>query len=477
MAKSIPEEELAAIEAVIRESGGAQISDLVSTKATQAERRAVHRRLKKLLEAGRIISTGGGRSTSYQIAKSDSRTTDQTPVTARPAEKKHLQQDEALLQAEGGLFVPLSKAGQELHKMISRPRGERGPSSYQRDFLEDYEPNRTYYLSDKEREYLESVGAGFSEIQPAGTYVRQILNRLLIDLAWNSSRLEGNTYSILDTYVLLDQGQQAKGKSAQDAQMILNHKEAIEFLVESADEIGFNRYTILNLHGWLSNNLLDSSMSGRLREERIGIGQSDYMPVETPAIIEECFNDILAKAEAINDPFEQSFFVMVQLPALQPFVDVNKRVSRLAANIPFIRKNLGPLSFIDVPQDLYIASMLCVYEFKRTELARDIFIWAYERSSRRYSAIKQSLGEPDPFRIRYREAIRDTVTKIIRQSASKEQASREIEEWADANMTDADKSRFIEVVGAELVGLHDGNFARYKVRPSEFYSWKKIWEG
>ena len=83
---------------------------------------------------------------------------------------------------------------------------------------------------------------------PAGTYVRQVLDRLLIDLSWNSSRLEGNTYSLLETQRLFEFGENAEGKAAADAQMILNHKAAIEMLVDQAGDVGFNRYTICNLH-------------------------------------------------------------------------------------------------------------------------------------------------------------------------------------------------------------------------------------
>jgi hypothetical protein len=200
------------------------------------------------------------------------------------------------------------------------------------------------------------------------------------------------------------------------------------------------------------------------------------MPLATPAIIEECFHEILAKADAIADPFEQAFFVTVQLPYLQPFEDVNKRVSRLAANIPFIKRNLSPLSFIDVPETLYKDAMLSVYELKRTELARDIFVWAYERSARRYASIRQSLGEPDLFRLRYREPLRTVISSVLLQKLSKSRASKWIENWSSENIPVKDRPRFAEVVESELIGLHEGNFARYKVRPSEFYAWKQVWE-
>jgi hypothetical protein len=147
---------------------------------------------------------------------------------------------------------------------------------------------------------------------------------LLIDLSWNSSRLEGNTYSLLDTRRLIEFGEETQGSSHLDAQMILNHKDAIAFLVSAADDIAYNRYTILNLHGILANNLLpDQAAAGRLRRMAVGIAQSSFHPLEMPQLIEECFDQILATASAIQDPFEQAFFAMVHLPYLQPFDDVN----------------------------------------------------------------------------------------------------------------------------------------------------------
>ncbi|WP_218014664.1 hypothetical protein [Candidatus Regiella insecticola] len=105
---------------------------------------------------------------------------------------------------------------------------------------------------------------------PAGTYGREILNRLLIDLSWASSHLEGNTYSRLDTRQLIEQGMVSQGKAAIETQMILNHKAAIELLVDNAATIRFNRYTLLNLHSTLSENLLPNPADeGRLRQHAV----------------------------------------------------------------------------------------------------------------------------------------------------------------------------------------------------------------
>ena len=295
--------------------------------------------------------------------------------------------------------------------------------------------------------------------RPAGTYARKVYDRLLIDLSWNSSRLEGNTYSLLETERLLELGETAEGKDAREAQMILNHKAAIELLVEQAEEIGFNRYTILNLHALLSDNLLpDPRACGRLRSIAVKIGGTVYHPLEVPQLIDECFQQVLDIVVAIRDPFEQAFFTLVHLSYMQPFEDVNKRVSRLAANIPLIRENLSPLSFVDVPERAYVDGVLGVYELNRIELLRDVFVWAYERSCARYSAVRQSLGDPDPFRFRYRILMAEVVAEIVRRHLDKKAAVAFIKQRALEEVIQEDQARFVEVVETEMMNLHEGKY-------------------
>jgi hypothetical protein len=200
------------------------------------------------------------------------------------------------------------------------------------------------------------------------------------------------------------------------------------------------------------------------------------VPLEGPQRIEECFDQILATAATILDPFEQAIFVMVHLPYLQPFEDVNKRVSRLAANIPLIRHNLCPLSFVDVSQPLYVSAMLGIYEINRIELLRDLFVWAYKRSCARYSAFKQSISEPDPFRIRHRQLIADTVTQVVRSAFGKQQAIALIRLRAHEQLPPLERARFIEITETQLMSLHEGSIARYRLRPSEYQAWRARWK-
>ena len=459
VAKHIPESDLEAIEAAVRRhSGVGTARQIARDLRVELPFRTLQYRLKSLVDAGRLIKEGAGRGSRYRL-----------PTTAeREAGGATGEGDEA--------FIPLSEGGIAIRNHLRLPLEARAPVGYDRNFLDSYRPNEGAYLSAQERAHLEEVGRPRMAAQPTGTYARLILGRLLIDLSWNSSRLEGNTYSLLDTKRLIQFGEEAEGRNRLETQMILNHKDAIEFLVEGGEAIGFNRYTILNLHAMLASNLLpDAAAAGRLRHIAVGIERSTFYPLEMPPLIEECFDRILAKAATIRDPFEQAFFFMVQLPYLQPFDDVNKRVSRLGANIPFIVNNLCPLSFIDVPVSTYTEAVLGVYELNRIELLKDVFIWACERSAARYIAVRQSIGEPDPFRLRHRAALREVVGEIVRHTMDKAAAFAYIASEAETRIDSAEREAFRETTERELLDLHEGNFARYRISPTEFATWRRCW--
>lgn len=113
--------------------------------------------------------------------------------------------------------------------------------------------------------------------------------------------------------------------------------------------------------------------------------------------------------------------------------------------------------------------------YNRTELLADVFVWAYERSCARYSAARQSLGDPDPFRLRYREFIAQLVSNIVRSALNKREAVSAMKQFIGREIVEQDRARFMEMVETELTGLHEGNIARYSLKPSEFASWLKRW--
>lgn len=413
-------------------------------------RRTAQRWIQQLVREGKVRGTGKGRARRYLAAQTPAATADRDAFPR---------------------LIPLSADSRDILAYVDQPLEARTPVGYQRDFLDAYVPDRTWYLSEPLRRQLRRMGDTGEVNRPAGTYGRAILSRLLIDLSWASSHLEGNTYTLLDTRELIEHGKAAQGKAAAETQMILNHKAAIELLIDNADTVSFNRYTILNLHSVLAENLLPNpSDEGRLRQHAVEIGKSVYRPLSIPAQLDELFGLLLEKAQGISDPYEQSFFVMVHLPYLQPFVDVNKRTSRLAANLPLIQANLCPLTFLDVPEQAYSRSMLGVYELTRLELLRDLYVWAYERSTHEYLAVRRDLASPDPIRLAYREAIRRVVQEVV--TRPDEDSLTVIDDRVAALVGEADRQNVRAMIIEELRRLHEGTLARYGLRASEFRRWR-----
>ncbi len=220
----------------------------------------------------------------------------------------------------------------------------------------------------------------------------------------------------------------------------------------------------------MSDNLIhDPLASGRLRQREVRISGTSYIPLPTHQPLEAGFDKVLAKATQIQDPFEQAFFAMVHLPYLQAFEDVNKRMSRLAANIPLLKYNLCPLSFVDVPTQAYIEALLGVYELQRIELLADVFVWAYERSCQRNLAIRQTIGEPDAFRLQNRVAIQQTVQLIVRANlrGTPDQIAQVAADLVPASAIES----LVEAVTVDLAHLYDGNVARYRLKLSELKLW------
>ena len=394
--------------------------------APQASEASVWRALKRLTEAGKLSVTGKARATGYTVAGS------------------------ALVRA-----------------YLQTPYNRRPAKTYNRAFLDHYVPGKTFYIGEQDRQRLHEAGRPAGSLLPAGTYARRILEQLLVDLSWASSRMEGNTYDILQTEQLLRYGEEASGKDRKEAVMILNHKEAIQYLVDNIADIGANRQDICNIHALLSDGLLiDPAMAGRLRRLSVGISHSSYTPLEDEFAIEEEFVIVLEKAAAISDPFEQSFFLLVHIPYLQAFADVNKRTSRIACNIPLLKSDLAPMSFITMDDKTYIDALIGIYEINNVALLRDVFIEAYRASANNYKALRAEIEAPEKAALVYRDFVREAVRRCVRDWQAFN-ADKVMDMANDANIPEADRRELVDYVGAQICGLHEGNAIRFKLSPQD----------
>ena len=178
-------------------------------------------------------------------------------------------------------------------------------------------------------------------------------------------------------------------------------------------------------------------------------------------------------AAAIDDPFEQAFFVLAQLPCLRPFDNLNGGVSRLAANIPFIRENLAPLSFQDVPRGLYVDALRGVCELNSAELLRDLFIWAYDRSAAHFATVKFPLAATDAFHFRHLPLMKDLANMVVYERMNRAQAAAYTAAWTETHIAERDRARFRIGAERELLSLPAGNLWRYGFRDT--LHWLLAW--
>ncbi|MYJ74684.1 MAG: hypothetical protein F4089_06095, partial [Gammaproteobacteria bacterium] len=249
--------------------------------------RTVRRWLAEFAADGRVVRTGRKRGTRYQASRAD---------------------------ADAGIFSP---AALETVGHVRQHLFARRPASYNFDWFDSYEPNTTSYFDPAKLATLAERGRRRVDQAPAGTYARQIYNRLLIDLSYNSSRLEGNTYSLIDTERLILQGTKADGKLDEEMVMILNHKEAIRHLVDNATRLEVAYDEICTLHYLLSEGLVPVSYAGKIRNHGVRVGGSTYVPLENQDMLVRQLSNVAAKAAAVDNPYEQSLFLLVHVAYLQ----------------------------------------------------------------------------------------------------------------------------------------------------------------
>ncbi len=268
---------------------------------------------------------------------------------------------------------------------LSRNPNERNPVDYDRRLLGDYEPNRTHFLSPQIRSQLTEVTlADRSDVEDAA--YRRVLNNLIIDLSHASSNLEEVKISWLDTKTLIELGERPEGLSGKELAIVLNHKEAIKYMVENRLDVA--RRDLMDLHSMLMKDLLPNPMNiGTLRTDIVHFDNSTYRPISIPILLDEQFELFCSKAAAIGDPFEKAFFVMLFIPYLQPFHDGNKRTSRLAMNIPLVNGKLAPFSFSNIRKRDYVFGLLAFYERGQPKFLAEAFAAAYTQAAAKYNSL------------------------------------------------------------------------------------------
>lgn len=364
--------------------------------------------------------------------------------------------------------------GDSYRTWFSTPPTQRPKVSYNSRFLEEYQPNVTHWFSTAEIENL--MKAGGHQTLDASTYSRAIVQKLLVDLSYASSALEGNTYSYLDTQVLIEFGKIAPGKTVEETQMVLNHKDAINYLVDHIQEINASTRELKTLHALLARGLLEPLAVGGIRKIPVDIGGSSYIPLAIPQKLDEEFERMALKAVEINNPFEQSFFLLVFISYVQVFKDVNKRTARLACNIPLLKNGFSPFSFVEMDKTQYIQGLLSIYELNRIDPLKEAYLNAYIASAVRYSTYTARDKTDIEFEYRYRQLLYDGV-RIYVEKCVKDQ------KWIDANefvtacfihQPTTIRETMIKKTVEIIDGLHEGNHIAYGISKENFYAYQKL---
>lgn len=410
--------------------------------------RSVRRWLAEMTQDGLIEKLGQKRGTKYRVIRSASS-----------------------LITNKNCFSPQSA---EVIAQVKRPLYERKPVTYAEDWFESYQPNHTFYIALDKRLQLFNAGKRSNRENQAGTYAHQIFNRILIDLSYNSSRLEGNTYSLLDTEKLVITGESAEGKLDVEKVMILNHKEAIRYLIDSASSLAITMQTICTVHFLLSDGLVAPRHSGKMRDHSVRIGDSTYIPFDDAKHLEIQLNRIINKAALIKDPYEQSIFLLIHISYLQSFSDVNKRTARLSANIPLIKNNLVPLSFNDVERDDYNSAMIAIYEFQDVNPLLDVYIYSYLRTCVMYDSTVEALGV-DEIRVRYRQQRRQLIREIILKKLVGQALEKYAISYSLQLVGKEDQSAFLEDLFDDLKEMDQSRIVGLGITMEQLQAWRQVY--
>ncbi|MBE9550160.1 MAG: Fic family protein [Proteobacteria bacterium] len=231
-------------------------------------------------------------------------------------------------------------------------------------------------LDSKQQEYLDNI----SQLSRS-EYLKE-LERLAIDLSWKSSQIEGNTYSLLETERLLKEKETADGKAKDDAIMLLNHKQALDFIINDPSYI--NPITIARIEDIHSLLIQDLGIDRNIRKRRVGISGTNYKPLDNEYQIKEALKDMCQLVNSRSNVFEKALLLLVLISYIQAFNDGNKRTARILSNAILINNGYCPISFRTVSSIDYKKAMLLFYEQNNISAFKRIFIEQFEFAVKTY---------------------------------------------------------------------------------------------
>ncbi len=333
---------------IIKETPRLSFQEIFRQLGQVGGERTIKRDLTELVKAGYLRTEGGGRSLVYEV-----------PLASR-------------------LFIPIDAVAYA----SSEPDERRGVLELYQSSIWNELPDSLFAKEAIDRLEAETVSY-HARHQAASADIRQReLERFVIELSWKSSRIEGNTYTLLDTERLLKEGVPSSTNTKEETIMILNHKTAFDFVYNSPpQQETLTRAYVEEVHRLLMNGLLNDI---GLRKFGVGITGSRYKPLDNQFLIEEALDDSIRTINKVTSVYDKALLALLSISYIQPFVDGNKRTARLVANALLLSYKAIPLSYRSVDEVMYRASLLTFYEQLSLVPVRDIFIDQYHFAAQQY---------------------------------------------------------------------------------------------
>ena len=350
------EERIVSIFLQNREMQSSEVHSKIMKLGEEISLVTIKRTLTKMVEKGTLLVKGLGRSTAYELSVS------------------------------GRIFAEVN--AQEY--LSVEPDKRYGLHGYNFDLFSSF-PSEVFF--EEEIEKLDKVTREYKEKTKdiSSVIAKKELERLVIELSWKSSKIEGNTYTLLDTEKLILKNKPAEGKTKQETQMILNHKDAFNFVYNNKTFFKtLTRENLEEIHKMLVKGL---GIPLGLRKSPIGVSGSIYRPLDNIYQISEAIEALVKTINQMKTAYAKSIVALLGISYIQPFDDGNKRTSRIMADALLMANNFAPLSYRSVNEEEYKEAMLTFYELNSIMPFKKIFIEQYDFSARNY-AIKLKT-EPD----------------------------------------------------------------------------------
>lgn len=323
-------------------------SSQVHKQLTDISLVTVKRRLAELVASGLLAQNGAGRSVTYTLT------------------------------TKGTLLRPIDTSSYLKLNPDSRNSG----SLFNFDI---FEPPYEQLFTEKELQQLEAATKTYhsnAKNSDSSIYSKELL-RFIVEFSWKTSQIEGNTYDLLSTERLLRYGEKSSTNTEYEAQMILNQKEALEFILDDLSSWATPTITQLEqLHGIVAKNL---NISPNLRRSLIGITGTNYRPLENQFQIREALEQLFKWIQTTDNTYERSLLGVLGISYIQPFVDGNKRTARLLGNAILLSEGLAPLSYRSVDDKSYKEATLVFYEQNSIVPFKELYISQYVFSTNNYN--------------------------------------------------------------------------------------------